>query len=276
MTTNIKDIAKTIGKLTGGFAPQIVLILGSGFGGYCDRVKAERTLSFSEIESFPRTSVAGHKGKLVFARHMGQDIAIMAGRVHYYEGFKMQDVVLPIRALRLLGARNLIVTNAAGGINEDFDKGDIMLIEDHISLFCPNPLIGKNYDEFGVRFPDMSRAYDRELGEVAKDCAKKIGLSLKRGIYCYLTGPSYETPADIRALMALGADCVGMSTVPEVICARHAGMRVCGFSYISNKGAGLSQEELSHEDVVAAFAGISDKFYALLDMLIERISDEKK
>lgn len=275
MTTNIKDIAKTISKLTGGFAPQTAIILGSGLGGYCDRVKAERMLKFSEIESFPRTSVAGHKGKLVFARHMGQDIAIMAGRVHYYEGFKMQDVVLPVRVLRLLGVKNLIVTNAAGGISDDLDKGDIMLIEDHISLFCPNPLIGKNYDEFGVRFPDMSRAYDKKLCEEAIKCAEKVGLPLKKGVYCYLTGPSYETPADIRALKALGADCVGMSTVPEVICARHAGMRVCGFSYISNKGAGLSQKELTHEDVVAAFANISHKFYDLLDLLLERISDEE-
>jgi purine-nucleoside phosphorylase len=273
MTTNIKDIAKTINKLTAGFSPKTAIILGSGLGGYCDRVEAKYTLGFSEIESFPRTSVAGHKGKFIFGKHMGQDVVAMAGRVHYYEGFKMQDVVLPVRVLKLLGVENLIVTNAAGGIREDFQKGDIVQIEDHISLFCPNPLIGKNYEEFGTRFPDMTRAYDKGLMEEAAACAQKIGLPLKKGVYCYLTGPSYETPADIRSLKALGADCVGMSTVPEVICARHSGMRVCGFSYISNKGAGLSGEELSHEDVVASFEKVSDKFYRLLDMLIDHISN---
>lgn len=272
MTTNIKDIAKTIKRLTGGFSPKTAIILGSGLGDYCERVEAKYTLNFSEIESFPRTSIAGHSGKFIFGSHMGQDVAIMAGRVHHYEGFKMQDVVLPVRVLKLLGVQNLIVTNAAGGINESLDKGNIMLIEDHISLFCPNPLIGKNYEEFGPRFPDMTHAYDRELNEEAKTCALKVGLPLKKGVYCYLTGPSYETPADIRAIKAIGADCVGMSTVPEVICARHAGMKVCGFSFIANKGAGLSEDVLTHEDVVAAFASISDKFFELLDMLIGHIA----
>lgn len=271
MIRKISDISETINKMTENFTPETAIILGSGLGDYVNRVNAEHIIEYSKIESFPRPSVKGHSGKLIFCKHKNHNTVIMAGRLHYYEGYAMQDVVLPIRVLKLLGVKNLIVTNAAGSVNESFDKGDIMLIKDHISLFCPNPLIGANYDELGERFPDLSYPYDNGLSELAKRAADKTNLSLKEGVYCYLTGPSYETAADVKALRTFGADAVGMSTVPEVTTARHCGMRVCGFSYISNKGAGLTQELLSHADVIESFKVSSEKFYNMLDNLIETL-----
>jgi len=272
MISKINDIAGTIKKMTSNFVPETAIILGSGLSGYSKRVKADYTLNYSQIESFPRTSVKGHNGELIFYRNKGKNYVIMSGRLHYYEGYSMADVVLPIRVLKMLGVKNLIVTNAAGGVNENFDKGDIMLIKDHISLFCPNPLIGENYDELGVRFPDMSQPYDLDFIQLAKASSKKIGLPLKEGVYCYLTGPSYETASDVRAVRALGADSVGMSTVPEVTAARHAGIKVCGFSYIANKGVGMTNEKLTHEDVMLAFKKSEQKFYELLDLMTEGIT----
>ena len=271
MITKIKDITSTIKKKTNNFIPETAIILGSGLSGYTEKIQADFNLKYSEIESFPRTSVKGHSGRLIFFKHKGKNIVIMSGRLHYYEGYAMQDVVLPIRVLKMLGVKNLIITNAAGGVNDSFDKGDIMLIKDHISLFCPNALIGQNFEEFGERFPDMSYPYDKDFLSLARKSAKKINMPLKEGVYCYLTGPSYETASDVKAIRILGADSVGMSTVPEVTAARHCGLRVCGFSYIANKAVGLTNDILTHNDVIKAFEKSKDKFFELLDEIIENI-----
>jgi purine-nucleoside phosphorylase len=269
MTGKIRDIADFISKKIRNFVPDTAIILGSGLGGFENRISPCCTVDFSEIENFPRTSVKGHKGRFIFAEHKNRNIVIMSGRVHYYEGFPMHDVVLPIRVLKLLGIKNLIVTNAAGGIKDGLNKGDIMLIKNHIGIFCPNPLIGANPEEFGERFPDMTYPYDFKLSEIARRAALKAGVELKEGVYCYLTGPSYESAADIAALRAIGADAVGMSTVPEVIAARHCGVRVCGFSYIANKAAGLTEKALCHNDILNSFNLVQEKFYGMLDNMIE-------
>lgn len=269
MFRKIDDIANTINKMTEGFIPQTAVILGSGLSDFCGSIEEKFSLSFSQIESFPRTSVSGHSGRLIFGEKYGKNIVIMSGRIHYYEGFSMQEVVLPVRVLKRLGVSSLIVTNAAGSINNDYDKGDIMLIKNHISLFCPNPLIGRNMEEFGERFPDMTFPYDKEYIAEVKKLAQRENISIKEGVYCYLTGPSYETAADISALRVLGADCVGMSTVPEVTAAAHAGIRVCGFSCISNKGAGLTDEKLSHQDVVNSCEDSKNDLYKLIDGMLK-------
>lgn len=265
----ISDIAKELETKIEGFKPETAIILGSGLGVYADNIDIKYSVDFSQLHGFPKSGVAGHSGKFLFGRHKGKNVAIMAGRIHYYEGYPMSEVVMAIRVFKLLGITNLIITNAAGGVNADFDKGDIMAITDHISLFCPNPLIGANLDELGPRFPDMTNIYDKQLLALAQKCADKAGFDLKKGVYCYQTGPSYESVADVAAIRALKGDCVGMSTVPEAIIARHAGMRICGFSYIANKAAGLIDEELSHEDVLQAFEISKDKFFLLLDGMLE-------
>lgn len=264
----IYDIVKTIKDIIKDFVPETAVILGSGLGGYSERITVKYTINFADLDGFPVLSVVGHSGKFLFGTVNNKNIVIMSGRVHYYEGYPMQEVVLPIRVLKLLGVKTLIVTNAAGGVNPEFEKGDIMVIKDHISLFCPNPLIGDNYDEIGVRFPDMTHPYDLQLIKLSKKCAEKVNMGLKEGVYCYLTGPSYETASDVKAIRTLGADSVGMSTVPEVIAARHAGMTVCGFSYIANKGVGLTEEKLTHTDVLTAFKKSEKKFYDFIDCLL--------
>lgn len=268
MLRKIDDMADAVKKTIGGFSPSVAVILGSGLSGYEKSVNASYSVNFAQIEGFPRTSVNGHSGKIVFGDKFGKSVAIVCGRVHYYEGYSMFEVTLPVRVLIRLGVKYLIVTNAAGGINEIFEKGDIMLINNHISLFCPNPLIGKNIDEIGERFPDITFPYDEELKNLARQTAQKQKIDLKEGVYCYLTGPSYETAADIKALRTLGADSVGMSTVPEVIAAAHGGMRVCGISCISNKGAGMTDEKLSHKDIVNAFENSRENIYRLIDGVI--------
>jgi purine-nucleoside phosphorylase len=273
MLRKIDDTANSLKDMTNGFSPRIAVILGSGLGGYENGVNEKYTINYSQVEGFPRTSVSGHSGKMVFGEKYGKNVVIMCGRIHYYEGCPMFDLTLPVRVLIRMGVKYLIVTNAAGGINEKFNKGDIMLITNHISLFCPNPLIGKNIDEIGERFPDITFPYDEELNNYARQTAKKDRIDLKEGVYCYLTGPSYETAADIRALRAFGADSVGMSTVPEVIAAVHGGMRVCGISCISNKGAGMADEKLSHKDIVNSFENSREKVYRLLDGIISRIDN---
>lgn len=271
MLRKIYDVAYDIKAKISDFKPKIALILGSGLSAFAEELEVKYSIAFSDIEGFPKTGVAGHSGKFLFGTHKGKDIVILSGRVHYYEGYPMFDVVMPIRVLKMLGIETLIVTNAAGGVNESFDKGDIMLIKDHISLFCPNPLIGRNIEEFGTRFPDMSNAYDLDYIKLAKSIAQDIKFDLKEGVYCYQTGPSYESASDVKAVRTLGGDSVGMSTVPEVIVARHAGIRVCGFSYIANKAVGLTDEILTHEDVMSAFEISREKFFKLLNQLIEKI-----
>jgi len=225
-------------------------------------VKAE--ISYSEIRDFPVSTVPGHAGKFIFGYVGEVPVVCMKGRVHYYEGYPISDVVLPARLMKRMGAQILFLTNASGGINTSFGAGDFMLIQDHISCFAPNPLIGQNVDEFGVRFPDMSTVYDRELQDKIRKAARDNGIDLKEGVYAQLTGPSFESPAEIRMLRTLGADAVGMSTVVEAIAANHMGMRICGISCVSNLAAGLSANPLTHEEVQEA----ADKAAPLFQKLI--------
>ncbi len=231
------------------FKPELALILGSGLGDYADTMDVRETLDYHDIEGFPVSTVPGHKGRFVFGYAGGVPIVAMQGRVHYYEGYKPQDVVLPIRLMKLMGAETLFLTNAAGGINRSFNAGDFMLITDHISMAVPSPLIGENIGELGVRFPDMSEVYSRRLRRIVENAAVTAGVPLRKGVYLQTTGPQYETPAEIRAYERLGADAVGMSTAIEAIAARHAGMEICGISCISNLAAGISANPLTHAEV---------------------------
>ena len=231
------------------FVPDVALILGSGLGALADEIEAVATVDYHEIEGFPVSTVAGHKGRFVFGYFGKVKVVIMQGRVHYYEGYSMQDVLLPTRLMRLMGAKVLFVTNAAGGINKSFHVGDFMIIRDHIMSFFPNPLIGANIEELGPRFPDMSHCYDPELCQTIKDTAKRLDIGVQEGVYCQLTGPTYETPAEIKMLGMMGADSVGMSTACEAAAACHAGMRVCGISCITNLAAGISPVALRHQEV---------------------------
>lgn len=231
------------------FKPELALILGSGLGDYADTMDVVETLDYHDIEGFPVSTVPGHKGRFVFGYAGGVPIVAMQGRVHYYEGYKPQDVVLPIRLMKLMGAKTLFLTNAAGGINRSFNAGDLMLITDHISMAVPSPLIGENIGELGVRFPDMSEVYSKRLRKIVENAAVTAGVPLRKGVYLQTTGPQYETPSEIRAYERLGADAVGMSTAIEAIAARHAGMEICGISCISNLAAGISANPLTHAEV---------------------------
>ncbi len=246
------------------FSPRVALVLGSGLGNYADSMNVKAEISYSEIRDFPVSTVPGHAGKFIFGYVGEVPVVCMKGRVHYYEGYPISDVVLPARLMKRMGAQILFLTNASGGINTSFGAGDFMLIQDHISCFAPNPLIGQNVDEFGVRFPDMSTVYDRELQDKIRKAARDNGINLKEGVYAQLTGPSFESPAEIRMLRTLGADAVGMSTVVEAIAANHMGMRICGISCVSNLAAGLSANPLTHEEVQEA----ADKAAPLFQKLI--------
>lgn len=234
------------------FVPKVAVVLGSGLGDYAEDIRVEYELPYSEIEGFPVSTVPGHAGKFIFGYIDQVPVACMKGRVHYYEGYPVSDVVLPVRLLKLMGAEILFLTNAAGGVNTSFHVGDLMLIRDHISAFAPNPLIGPNIDELGPRFPDMSKVYDRELQKLIAGKAKENHIYLQEGVYAQMTGPSYESPAEIRMLRMLGCDAVGMSTVVEAIAANHMGMKICGVSCISNLAAGMSEHPLSHREVQEA------------------------
>ena len=256
-------------KETVTFVPEIAIILGSGLGRLADFIEDKQEVAYEEIPHFPRTTVVGHEGKLIFGTLKGRKIVAMKGRFHYYEGHAMDVVVYPIRVFKKLGIDNLIVTNAAGGVNFDFKPGDLMAITDQISLFSENPLRGENFEELGPRFPDMSAAYDRNLVKHALSSAKLVGVDLKTGIYSYCKGPSFESPAEIRALRLLGADAVGMSTVPEVIVARHMGMKVLGISCITNMAAGILDQPLNHEEVIETGKSVEQKFSGLVGKIVE-------
>ena len=232
--------------------PKVAVVLGSGLGDYAKEIQVDYELSYGELEDFPVSTVPGHEGKFIFGYVGEVPVVCMKGRVHYYEGYDISDVVLPIRLMHLLGAQILFLTNAAGGVNGSFHAGDLMLIKDHISIFVPNPLIGANIEQLGPRFPDMSTVYDRELQDIIRNQAKKNSIFLQEGVYTQLTGPSFESPAEIKLLRALGCDAVGMSTVVEAIAANHCGMRVCGISCISNLAAGMTDNPLNHEVQMAA------------------------
>ncbi len=232
--------------------PKVALVLGSGLGNYADTMKVVGEIDYKEIKDFPVSTIPGHAGKFIFGYVGEVPVVCMKGRVHYYEGYAISDVVLPCRLMHKMGAEILFLTNASGGLNKDFKAGDFMLITDHISCFAPNPLIGPNVDELGTRFPDMSHVYDVELQDVIRNAAKTNGIELKEGIYTQLTGPSFESPAEIRMLKTLGTDAVGMSTVVEAIAANHMGMKICGISCVCNLAAGMSPTPLTHEEVQEA------------------------
>ncbi|WP_028506281.1 purine-nucleoside phosphorylase [Ruminococcus sp. FC2018] len=232
-----------------GFAPKIGIVLGSGLGELADKMQSVYSISYMEIEGFPVSTVEDHVGQYVFGYIEDVPVVCMQGRVHYYEGYTMEEVVLPIRFMGMLGVEQVILTNAAGGISADFDTGDIVLLSDHIATFVPNPLIGYKAVDSADRFPDMTQVYDKGMREVMKSVAKEQNTTVKEGVYIQLTGPSYETPAEIKMAGLLGADIVGMSTACEAIAARHSKMKVCAISYVSNPAAGLGDVPLSHEDV---------------------------
>lgn len=251
--------------------PEIGIILGSGLGDFADRLEERFAIPYAEIPGFPVSTVKGHKGNLVFGRASGRQVAVMQGRFHLYEGYPIDKVVFATRVLGLLGIKALIVTNAAGGINEGFRPGDLMVIKDHINLTGENPAAGEEIPELGPRFFDMTFAYDAELREKAKIIFNEAGLEYKEGVYAFMKGPSYETPAEIRMLRVLGADAVGMSTVPEVIAARQMGIKVLGISCITNMAAGILDKPLSHAEVLEVSQEVKEKFVRVLRGIIGRI-----
>ena len=250
------------------FQPEAAVILGSGLGDYADGIKIAGTVEYTDIEGFPASTVKGHKGRFVFGYVGETPVVIMQGRVHYYEGYPMQEVVLPTRLMGLLGAKKLLLTNAAGGINETFQPGDFMMITDHITTAVPSPLIGPNIEELGTRFPDMSEVYSMRLRNVIRDCAKACSIDIKEGVYVQFTGPSYETPAEIRMAKAWGGDAVGMSTACEAMAARHMGLEVCGISCITNMAAGISRQQLNHQEVQETADRVSKSFKELVTRVV--------
>ncbi len=254
-----------------GFTPDIALILGSGLGDMAEEAEGKIIIDYKDIPNFPVSTVQGHKGRLVFGTIRGKKVVFMQGRFHFYEGYRMEDVVFPVWVFKALGIKKLIVTNAAGGVNTSFKPGDLMLIKDHINYTNNNPLIGPNIEAFGPRFPDMSEAYSRELTEVVRKCAEDNGIKLQEGTYIFLTGPSYETPAEIRAFRIIGADAVGMSTVPEVVAANHCGILSVGISCITNMAAGVLDQPLNHKEVMETADRVKESFTRLIKSVVESI-----
>ncbi len=253
------------------FEPKVGLVLGSGLGDFAKEINVTFELPYSQIEGFPVSTVPGHDGNFIFGTIADVPIVCMKGRVHYYEGYAISDVVLPIRLMIKMGIKTLFLTNAAGGLKDGMSAGDLMLITDHISVFAPNPLIGPNDQSIGPRFPDMTEVYDLKIREKILTLAYENDIPLETGVYCQLTGPTYETPAEIRMLKTLGVDAVGMSTVVEAVTARHMGVKVCGISCISNLAAGLSKTPLSHEEVQAAADQAAPRFTRLVSEVIKTL-----
>ncbi|MBD5544911.1 MAG: purine-nucleoside phosphorylase [Lachnospiraceae bacterium] len=265
----LQNCLKSIRQKT-DFEPKVAIVLGSGLGDYAQDIKVVTEVDYSEIEGFPVSTVPGHAGKFIFGYVGDVPVVCMKGRVHYYEGYPISDVVLPTRLMKLMGAEILFLTNASGGVNKNFKAGDFMLITDQISTFAPNPLIGQNIDELGTRFPDMSEIYNKELREIIKETAKENEISLQEGVYIQFTGPSFESPAEIKMAAALGADAVGMSTAVEAIAANHMGMKVCGISCVCNLAAGLSENPLTHEEVQEAANNAAPFFKKLVTECVKK------
>ena len=251
--------------------PEIGIVLGSGLGAFAQEAEIEEEISYRDIEGFPVSTVEGHNGRYLFGTLGGRKIALMQGRVHYYEGYDMTDVVLPVRLLGMLGAKTMILTNAAGGINPGFRPGILMMITDHIASLVPSPLRGANIDELGLRFPDMSNVYCRELQDVIRTAAVRTGISLREGIYIQHPGPNFETPAEIRAYRQLGADAVGMSTACEAMALNHMGVKVCGISCITNLAAGMNKEPLTHEEVFETAERVAGDFRRLVAEIVRSV-----
>ncbi|WP_026906609.1 purine-nucleoside phosphorylase [Paucisalibacillus globulus] len=252
--------------------PELGLVLGSGLGILAEEIENPVVIPYNQIPYFPESTVSGHKGQLVIGMLEGKQVLAMQGRFHFYEGYTMQQVTFPIRVMKELGIGSIIVTNAAGGINESFQPGDLMLITDHINNMGTSPLIGPNDEQLGARFPDMSSAYDKEYAEIARKAAEKLGLKIQSGVYVGNTGPAYETPAEIRMLRTLGGDAVGMSTVPEVMIANHANMRVLGISCISNMAAGILDQPLTHDEVIETTDKVKHDFLKFVKKIIHTLS----
>ena len=266
----VEDCLQQIRQKT-DFVPKVALILGSGLGALADEIETVATVNYSEIDGFPVSTVAGHKGRFVFGYIGETPVVIMQGRVHYYEGYAMSDVVLPTRLMRRMGAEILFLTNAAGGISTEVSPGDLMLLTDQISSFVPSPLIGENVEEWGPRFPSMDTIYDEDLREVIRKTADMIQVPIKEGVYVQTTGPNYESPTEVRMFSMLGAHAVGMSTAVEAITAKHMGMKVCGISCITNMAGGTSAEPLSHEEVSATADRVAPLFKSLVCKTIEQL-----
>ena len=253
------------------YIPKIALVLGSGLGDLADELQVDAVIPYASIRNFPLSTAPGHRGAFVFAKIEEIPTGIMQGRIHYYEGYPMTDVVLPIRIMKLMGAKILFLTNAAGGVNRQFSAGNFMLITDHITCLVPSPLIGKNFETLGVRFPDMTQVYDKDLRMHIETAAESLHIPLKEGVYCQFTGPAYETPQEVRLAGILGADAVGMSTAVEAVAARHAGMHVCGISFISNLAAGMGSSLLSEQEVLDAGKKAASLFKQLVLNSISRM-----
>ena len=256
------------------FQPEVALVLGSGLGNYGEQIQVEQVLDYHEIEGFPVSTVEGHKGRFLFGYVGEVPVVAMQGRVHYYEGYPMADVVLPIRLMKLLGAKVLFLTNASGGLDPEFEAGDFMLIRDQIADFVPSPLIGANLEELGPRFCDMSQVYDQDLQEVIRRTARELHIRLREGVYVQLSGPNFETPAEVRMCRILGADAVGMSTACEAIAANHMGMKVCGISCISNLACGLTENPLSHQEVQETADRVAPLFEQLVTAAVVNMARE--
>lgn len=253
------------------YSPSIGLILGSGLGSLTNSIENPEFFSYSDIPGFPVSTVEGHKGRLVIGTLQDKTVIAMDGRFHYYEGYNMAEVTIPIRVMKLLGIKTLIVTNAAGAVNTSFVPGDLMIITDHINLSGANPLIGKNLDDFGPRFPDMTTAYDSALRNIALDSATSLGIDIKQGVYMMMSGPTYETPAEIRMARILGADAIGMSTIPEVIIANHCGINVLGISCLTNMAAGILDKPLAHSEVIETSNRVKTNFIKLMNTILKNI-----
>lgn len=253
------------------FNPENALVLGSGLGDYADEIKITDTIAYTEIEGFPVSTVKGHKGRFVFGYVENTPVVIMQGRVHYYEGYQMSDVVLPTRLMGMMGAKKIILTNAAGGVNNTYNPGDFMMITDHITTGVPSPLIGPNVEELGTRFPDMSEVYSVRLQNIIRECAKQCKINIKEGVYVQFTGPNYETPAEVRMAKIWGGDAVGMSTACEAMAAHHMGMEVCGISCITNMATGLSDRQLDHKEVQETADRAAKSFKELVTKIVINI-----
>jgi len=266
-----RESAGALAARLGNFKPQVLLILGSGLGALGDEVEDPIVIPYDQVPHMKTSTAPDHKGQFVFGRLSGRDVAVMQGRLHTYEGWSFADVSDPVRILRLLGVETLVVTNAAGAVNTAFSAGDIMLITDHIKLFGDSPLRGPNIDELGPRFPDMSHVYTPALQAAARQAADALGIQLREGVYMYFPGPQYETPAEVRLARLVGADAVGMSTVPEAIVAAHCGMKVLGFTLCTNMAAGVLDQPLSGEEVIAAGQAAGPRFKTLVKACLERV-----
>lgn len=250
------------------FIPEVAMILGSGLGSFADEIDIVDIVDYNDIEGFPVSTVKGHKGRFVFGYVGKTPVVIMQGRVHYYEGYDMKDVVLPIRLMGLMGAKKVLLTNAAGGCNENFKPGDLMMITDHITTAIPSPLIGANIDELGTRFPDMSEVYSKRLQDVIRNAANTCGIEIQEGVYVQFSGPNYETPAEVRLAKIWGADAAGMSTACEAMVARHMGLEVCGISCITNMAAGISKVALNHKEVQETADRVAVDFKKLVSEIV--------